>query len=119
MPKFAFLIATMAIVASYPATDVSAADDTDTTECARLSEIDCTPKRDCTPPHDTRECNRCVLSVFGHCNIHANDPACEAAKAAQNQLYATQNAACEALKARDRAECESAKEALQVSCQPR
>jgi CheY-like chemotaxis protein len=46
------------------------------------------------------------VTVFGATVINTNDPVCEAAKAAQNQIYASQKAACEVSKAAERSECE-------------
>jgi hypothetical protein len=51
-----------------------------------------TDNRDCPLQVDTRSCGHDVGP------IHINDPICEAAKAAQNALYASQKAACEAAK---------------------
>ena len=65
--------------------------------------------RDCSQPHDTRDCSACLLRapricVFGGCTggqciQRGNDPFCEAAKAAQNAIYAANKATCETAKA--------------------
>lgn len=73
---------------------------------------DCTPTRDCSVSHDTRECNRCLFSAFGHCAVHGNDPSCEGAKAAQNGLYAAQKNQCETAKEQERMTCEAYKTKL-------
>jgi hypothetical protein len=102
---------------------------------ATLISEDCEPKRacdatrDCSLKVDTRDCSLkvdtrdCSLKVdtrsCGHdgpFGIHYNDPFCEAAKAAQNGIYAGEKAACESAKAAqnaayagEKAGCESAK----------
>jgi hypothetical protein len=52
-----------------------------------------TDNRDCSLKVDTRNCGYDVGP------FHFNDPFCEAAKAAQNAIYAAEKAACEAAKA--------------------
>jgi PleD family two-component response regulator len=64
----------------------------------------CASNRDCTLPMDSRSCGH-SLSIFGT-QIVINDPACEAAKASQNQFYAAQKSVCEINKATEHAECE-------------
>jgi hypothetical protein len=78
--------------------------------------LDCTPTRDCTTAHDDRSCTSCALRnpFGGGCVAPLNDPACEAAKFSQNQVYAVQKATCEAQKAQEKAACEAAKAALNV-----
>jgi hypothetical protein len=92
--------------------------------------IDCTPHKDCTPTkncdlqvdtrncrrprncthnHDTRDCSACILSAFGRCQVHGNDPTCELAKAAQNAAYDTAFNACNGLGDIDDAACEAEK----------
>jgi hypothetical protein len=66
---------------------------------------DCAPKWDCSHQSDNRECSSCLISLFGRCIQHGNDPACEAAKAAQNKIFALQQAECEQQKAKVTAEC--------------
>jgi hypothetical protein len=78
--------------------------------------IDCTPKENCAINLDTRDCNTCVISLFGKCIQRASDPACESAKIAQNALYAAQKASCEAKKAADRDACEALKAKLAAVC---
>ncbi|MGF6879171.1 response regulator [Paraburkholderia sp. MM5477-R1] len=62
---------------------------------------DCVPRRDCSLPVDNRNC---TIKLFG--SIFSDDPACEAAKQVQNQVYAVQKGACEASKADEHAQCE-------------
>ena len=91
---------------------------------------DCTPTQDCTPTrdcdhlphnHDTRDCNRCLLSVFGNCVQRGNDPVCEAEKAAQNAIYdadyAARKADCERIKAQEKVGCEAEKAAWKLDCE--
>jgi hypothetical protein len=96
---------------------------------------DCTPTRDCTPTDDctptrscnitgkkdTRDCSRCLLSVFGHCVQPGNDPVCEAAKALQNVKYQAECAAkkldCERLKTTEKLACEANKAAKKADCE--
>jgi hypothetical protein len=80
--------------------------------CEAPPTIDCTPKLDCSLNIDTRECNKCLLSLFGHCSVRGNDPACEAAKGAQNAMFSTQKVQCEGQKTAQKAACESTKAAL-------
>jgi hypothetical protein len=86
------------------------AQDTPDPACATVPK--CVPTGDCSPSHDDRECNRCLVSAFGHCAVRGNDPACEAAKAAQNGIYAAQKAQCETAKEQDRLTCETYKAKL-------
>ena len=72
-------------------------------ECPSPELIDCTPTQSCARPRDGRDCNRCVFSVFGRCQVRGNDPACEAAKAAQNSAYDVEKAACETEKSGQKA----------------
>lgn len=83
---------------------------------APQNTIDCTPTRDCSlQSHDERNCSACILrNPFGGCLVRGNDPACEAAKASQNQIYLAQKAACEAQKAAEKASCEAAKAAVEA-----
>jgi hypothetical protein len=46
--------------------------------------------------------------------VRGNDPACEAAKASQNQVYAAQKASCEAQKSAEKLACEAAKAAVEA-----
>ena len=89
------------------------AQDTPDPACATVPN--CAPTRDCSFSHDTRECNRCLVSAFGHCAVRGNDPSCEAAKAAQNAIYAAQKAQCEAAKEQDRVTCEAYKVRLMAA----
>jgi hypothetical protein len=72
---------------------------TDATDCSLKSD-----NSDCSLQRDERGCNRCILyrpgPPFGDggCVQSANDPICEAAKAAQNAAYAAAKATCEAAK---------------------
>jgi hypothetical protein len=99
------------------------------------STVDCTPARDCSPTRacdfppqrDTRDCSRCILYrpgwPFGDggCAQRGNDPVCEAAKAAQNVIYAADAAAkkadCERLKAQEKAVCELEKTGEKALCE--
>src|ERR1700730_6878634 len=63
--------------------------------CPSAEKIDCTPTRNCEKSEDQRDCNRCLFSAFGRCQVRSNDPACEAAKAAQNSAYTVLKAQCE------------------------
>ena len=83
--------------------------------CPSAEMIDCTPTRNCEKAQDTRDCDKCILSAFGRCQYRANDPACEAAKAAQDSAYAVEKAQCEAEKAAQKAQCEATKEAVKRS----
>ncbi|MCC6133543.1 MAG: hypothetical protein IT186_26725 [Acidobacteria bacterium] len=64
-----------------------------------------TDNTDCSLQEDRRDCGRCILYRpgwplgDGGCAQMGNDPVCEAAKAAQNVVYAANKAACEATKA--------------------
>jgi hypothetical protein len=89
--------------------------------CPALPNIDCTPTQNCTLNSDDRECNRCLVSVFNHCTVRGNDPACEAAKAAQNAMYAAQKTQCETQKAAQKAACEGTRAQLiaaAANCHP-
>jgi hypothetical protein len=81
-------------------------------DCAAILKMDCTSKRDCSTPRDTRECSKCLTSIFNHCSVRGKDPECEAAKAAQNVLYTSQQAACEQEKAKEEADCNASKSKL-------
>jgi hypothetical protein len=85
------------------------------TGCIALQTFDCTSKRDCTPSHDSRECNRCLVSILGHCVSYGNDPDCEASKAAQNRIYDTQKASCEADNETERLICEAVRAKLSAT----
>jgi len=82
-------------------------------ECPSPELIDCTPIQKCEQTRDTRECNVCLLKVFGRCQLRGNDPTCEAAKAGQNVAYETERARCEADKAVRKAKCEATKAAVE------
>lgn len=64
--------------------------------------VSCVSNRDCTPPRDARSCETSIAGLFKRL-----DPVCEAAKAAQNQIYDSQRVACESSKAAERAQCEA------------
>ena len=53
-------------------------------------------------PRDARSCETSIAGLFKRL-----DPVCEAAKAAQNQIYDSQRVACESSKAAERAQCEA------------
>ena len=77
--------------------------------------LDCSPKRDCSLRHDDRACNACLVkNPFGGCIARGHDPACEAAKASQDQIYSVQKATCEAQKSQEKASCEATKAVLQA-----
>jgi hypothetical protein len=111
MPDSKIMFVANIIISYFVLSSSAFADDTGS-GCIVPPTIDCTSKRDCTPPHDTRECNRCIMSIFGHCSVHSNDPTCEASKASQNQIYITQKALCEEQKEQDRIDCELVKTKL-------
>lgn len=71
---------------------------TDTRSCPlQADNRDCSlqvDSRDCYLHQDTRDCS--YQTIFGG---RYNDPACKAAKATQNQIYAANKASCEAAKA--------------------
>jgi hypothetical protein len=81
--------------------------------------IDCSTTRSCDPPrhctfnanHDTRDCSACFLSAFGRCQVHGNDPTCEAGKKFQNTIYDAdanlRKADCDRLNATDVASCQA------------
>lgn len=83
---------------------------TSTTNCVQPLPRDCASNRSCDFPLEVRECEICVFrSPFSQsCQIRANDPSCEAAKAAQTNLVQVKRAQCEADKVAERASCESA-----------
>lgn len=81
---------------------------TDTRDCGQPECNHQKDNRDCSQPgcehkHDTRNCQKCVL---GAC---FNDPVCETAKAAQNQLYDREFDLCNGKMATAKAACELAK----------
>lgn len=77
----------------------------------------CRSSRNCSVScsRDTRDCRACLLRRpwDGGCALRGNDPTCEAAKAAQNAIYATDCEArrldCERLKATENIGCEIGK----------
>jgi hypothetical protein len=82
----------------------------------------------CPHNHDTRECNECLVSAFGRCQVRGNNPVCEAEKASQNAIYDTNYEACtnaceaakgaqNALYAKDKFGCETNKIALKGQCE--
>jgi hypothetical protein len=83
-------------------------------QCLSPEQLDCTPTLNCEQLHDDRECNKCLVSFFGACQLRGNDPACEAAKASRNGAYAAEKAQCEAQKASQKSQCEAAFEALKT-----
>ncbi len=68
--------------------------------CPISCDPGCQVNRDCNVPPDTRDCQRTLLI-----GIRFADPACEAAKAAQNSINANQKALCETNKAAQRYGC--------------
>lgn len=86
---------------------------------------DCRPPNTCTHPEDTRSCGHDIN--IGGWNIikqHINDPACEIAKAAQNQIYLRNFDACNAAHDASNLACETAKatqnklyEAQKLACE--
>jgi hypothetical protein len=93
--------------------------------------VDCTPTRDCSPRRscdfepcrDTRSCNRCLVTnpSTGGCVQRGNDPACEIAKAVENERCRVEAAGrrldCERLKAQEKATCELEKSGEKVLCE--
>lgn len=69
--------------------------------CASKCEI----TRDCGVPHDDRSCTRKLFP-----GITITDPACEAAKASQNQIYSLEKNKCDAAKQYDKLKCELEKQ---------
>jgi len=67
----------------------------------------CVSTRDCQFQRDSRDCSRNLLP-FG---VAIHNPACEASKAAQNQIYEVQKASCEASKTEEKSQCEAQKAA--------
>lgn len=88
--------------------------------CVTIQPVDCNALAQsisCELLRDERECNKCMVSVFNKCQVRGNDPACEAAKAAQNQMYTIKKAQCEAEKAVRKGQCEATNAAIkQASC---
>src|SRR5271166_1448053 len=68
--------------------------------------LQCESTRECQLQQDTRDCRS--MFAFG---TAANDPICEASKAAQNQIYAIQKAQCEGNKSGEKSQCEAQKAA--------
>jgi hypothetical protein len=91
------------------------AQNSDTIQCLSPDLIDCTPIQNCVQPRDDRDCNKCLLSVFGRCQMQGNDPLCEAAKASRNGVYAADKLQCEAQKASQKLQCEATKESLKAA----
>lgn len=89
----------------------------DTRDCSlKVDTRDCSLKvdtRDCSLQVDTRDCSLQVdTRSCGHdgpFGIHFNDPICEAAKAAQNAVYAAAKGTCEAEKSAQNAAYAAAK----------
>ena len=99
------------------------------------SSISCDSDRDCQPTrvcnagasHDERDCSICVLYrpgwpiSDGGCAQRSNNPICEAAKLAQNQLYkadqAAQNLDCERLRFQEKSSCEIEKAGAKTLCE--
>ena len=92
----------------------------------------CTSNRDCSQPHDTRDCRACILRApricvpnipsgqtchGGHCIQMGNDPTCEAAKAAQNAAYEAARIACEAQRTSEIGACELRETAALAECE--
>jgi hypothetical protein len=73
---------------------------------------DCSAQGDCSLQEDTRNCK--VSGPFG---IEFNNPACEAAKAAQNAGYAVAKANCEAKKSAAKLDCERIKATEKGLCE--
>lgn len=69
----------------------------------QMCSILCSQPKSCDQPRDVRSCTSRFLWIRTH------DPACEAAKAAQNMVYENQKNLCESLRAQERALCESDK----------
>ncbi len=84
-------------------------------ECS--SRFDCTPTKDCRSVRncqkrrDNTPCKRKLLFAW------INDPACEAAKAAQNAAYRIELQQCEAQRSAERLDCERQKLSTKQSCE--
>ena len=92
----------------------------DKPNCVTIPPVDCNALAQsisCGVPRDERECERCLVSLFGKCRARGNDPACEAAKTAQNQMYSIKKGQCEAEKAVRKGQCEATNAAIkEASC---
>lgn len=91
-----------------------------TPDCKAVACVLQRDERDCSIRRDATDCFRCVISGFGHCIQHANDPACEAVKAKSNVDTAARTAACETARAAQNAAYEIAFQAClnrQLKCE--
>jgi hypothetical protein len=92
----------------------------DKPNCVNIPPVDCNALAQsisCDVPRDERECKKCLVALFGRCQVRGNDPACEAAKAAQNQLYSIKKGQCEGEKAVRKGQCEATNAAIkEASC---
>jgi hypothetical protein len=61
----------------------------------------------CDVLHDERDCSKCLMSIGGSCQARIPDPACEAAKVAQNSMYMQKKSQCELDKAARYKACEA------------
>lgn len=77
--------------------------------------LDCAPTHQCDLERDERQCSNCLFVALGRCVMRGLDPACEAARDAQNALYKAQKSRCEAQLLEQQASCELAKAALRVA----
>ena len=88
--------------------------------CVTIPPVDCNALAQsisCDLLRDERECNKCLVSLFNKCQVRGNDPACEAAKAAQNQMYTIKKAQCETEKDLRKGQCEATNGAIkEASC---
>jgi hypothetical protein len=97
---------------------------TNTIQIDCTANIDCTSTRDCTftAQKDTRDCRVCIFpNPISGCLQWGNDPACEAAKVAQNSIYqveaSNKKLECERLKLQEKVECELKKEFQKKVCE--
>lgn len=66
----------------------------------------CSNTRDCSAPVDNRSCQKRIALPFDQQIVLFEDPVCEAAKSAQNQIYSAQKSACETSKSDEQLRCE-------------
>lgn len=85
---------------------------------AKKAAADCAPRRNCEATRscplqvDTRNCR--IKAAFG---MEIIDPACEAAKGAQNAAYQAAKTACEAQRALERLDCERINAQERLACE--
>jgi CheY-like chemotaxis protein len=82
-----------------------AAPEAQTCHLAELCDSQCVSNRNCQLQQDSRPCGHDISIPLVN-TIHITDPGCEAAKAAQNQIYEMQKMSCEASKQGETTRCE-------------